>query len=93
MKRLFISSGIAILTIPSLCYYIIKYYNNKALNSNRFSIVMFTIICSLTILGLLFGIYNAYKLTKLENIIKDNHYENLEVQMNNREIMLDMENK
>ena len=93
MKRLFVSGGIALLTIPSLCYYVIKYYNNKALSSNQFSIIMFTFICTLAILGLLIGIYNAYQLIKLEKIIMDNHYEDLEVQMNNREIMLDMENK
>lgn len=96
MKKLIISGGIALFTIPSLCYYTAKYYICKSLTFQDSMIVMFTLFCSLMIFGLIFGVYNAYqclkltnKVQELENKIEQYHYDNLEYHENNRELILD----
>lgn len=98
MKKLVISGGIALLTIPSLIYYTTKYYIDGSLNFDNSMIVMFTIICSLLIIGMLLNIYNAYQNKELRNqisdlkeFIKECHYDNLEYHENNRDILLDLD--
>lgn len=98
MKKLIISGGIAVITIPCLCYYVTKYYIYKSLSFEQSMIVMFTIICSLMIFGLIFGVYNAYqnlllkvKVQELENKIDNYHYDNLEYHEDNRELLLDLD--
>lgn len=79
MKKILISGGLALLVIPSLCYYITKYYFYKKLTFEESMFVMFIILCSLVIFGLLFGVYNAYQVSVLhkENLIL--HNDNLEL--------------
>lgn len=98
MKKLIISGGIAIVTIPCLCYYIGKYYIYKSLTFEESMIVMFTMFCSLMIFGVLLGVYNAYqnvmlhnKIDELENKIEQYHYDNLEYHEDNRELLLDLD--
>ncbi len=106
MKKIFLSGGIAVLTIPSLCYYIAKYYAEKTLNFKESMFIAFVLICSLIILGLLLNIYNTYqnlklrkqneelnkKIEVLTDLVEQCHYENIEYHNNNREIILDLEN-
>lgn len=98
MKKLIISGGIALFTIPSVIYYTVKYYINHCLSFEESAILGFTLICSLITFGLMFSVYNAYlvsKLTKkvnnLEKQIEEYHYDNIEYHENNRDILLDME--
>lgn len=100
MKKLIISGVIAIITIPCLCYYIAKYYIYQSLTFEQSMIVMFIILCSLIIFGLLIGVFCAYKCLKLTEKIKkletklDNyHYDNLEYQENNRELLLGLDKR
>lgn len=98
MKKLIISGGISVVTIPCLCYYIAKYYIYKSLTFEQSMIVMITVFCSLVIFGLLLGTFCAYKCIKLTEKVKeldeklDNyHYDNLEYHENNRELLLDLD--
>lgn len=98
MKKLIISGGISVVTIPCLCYYIAKYYIYKSLTFEQSMIVMFTVFCSLVIFGLLLGIFCAYKCIKLTEKVKeldeklDNyHYDNLEYHEDNRELLLNLD--
>lgn len=107
MKKIIFSGGIALLTIPSLCYYIIKYYIHGSLNFEQSMIVIFTLLSSLMIIGILLGVYNAYQNLKLHNQnlalhneivelnrkIEEYHYDNIEYHENNRDILLDLEVK
>lgn len=100
MKKLVASGGIALLTIPSLCYYIAKYYIDKSLTFEQSMIYIFSLLCGLIIIGILLGFYNAYQNLKLKNdikelkdIIKQYHYDNLEYHEDNREIILDLLDK
>lgn len=97
MRKLLLSFGVALLTIPSLCYYTAKYYIYKNLTFEESMIFIFSLFCSLMIFGLLFSVYNAYqnlklhnKIQELENKIEQYHYDNLEYHENNRELILDL---
>ncbi len=76
MKKVLVSGGIAILTIPSLCYYITKYYVQKTLNFKESMFFAFVVVCSLIILGLLLGVYNTFQNSQLhhqnDELIKQN---------------------
>lgn len=99
-----ISVFIGILTIPSLLYYISKYLYNGTLNFKETQQFEFVIVCSLLIFGLIIGIISSYqnvkiynellklkeKINKLKNLIINNHYEDLEFQNNNRDIIVDL---
>ncbi len=61
MKKILLNGGIALLTIPSLIYYIAKYYIEKTLSFKQSIFWAFVIICSLIIFGLLLNVYNAYQ--------------------------------
>ena len=89
MKKLIISGGISVVTIPCLCYYIAKYYIYKSLTFEQSMIVMFTVFCSLMIFGLLLGTFCAYKCIKLTEKVEE--YDNLEYYEDNRELLLDLD--
>lgn len=97
MKKLIISGVVALLTIPSLCYYIAKYYMYKNLTFEESMIFTFTFFGSLMIFGILFGVYNAYQNLKLreevrelKDVIEEYHYDNIEYHENNRDLLLDI---
>lgn len=98
MKKLIISGGIAVITIPCLCYYVTKYYIYRTLTFEQSMMVMFIIISTLMAIGLLIGFYNAYqnvklhnRIDELENKIEQCHYDNIEYHEDNRELLLDLD--
>lgn len=98
MKKLIISGGIALFTIPCLCYYIAKYYIYKTLTFEQSMIIVFTIFCTLMIIGVSLGFYNAYQnlklhneLDELKNMIEQYHYDSIEYHEDNRELLLDLD--
>ena len=98
MKKIIGSIVISIFTVPSILYYVTKYYIYGLLNFDKPMIIMFTVVSSLSIIGILLNIYNSYQNCKLQkqiielnNLIEKYHYENLEYHENNREILLDLD--
>lgn len=86
MKKLLLSGGIASLTIPSLVYYIAKYYKDKSLNFEESMFYAFVFICSLIIFGLIGNVYNAYQNSKLQKQYQEINKQNLEIKRQNKEI-------
>lgn len=103
--KLLISGLITIITLPCVVYYISKYYIQGSISFEKSLISGFTLICSLLILGVILGVYNAYQnyqlkkenlqlekiIFDLSNKVDNYHFDNLEYQNGTRELILDSE--
>lgn len=81
----------SIVAIPSLIYYTSKYYVIGSITFDERNLMAWSIVVGFTLLGLIFGIINSFKIDKLTKLLEEiqetqilNHHEEVKLHKNSR---------